>query len=32
MSCRDNPCQNNAKCIDQLNGFICDCNYESNTF
>ena len=28
--CQPNPCMNGGTCIDQLNGFICQCaeNYE----
>ena len=24
--CASNPCQNNAPCLDQLNGYLCLCN------
>ena len=28
--CISQPCQNNAKCIDQVNGYTCDCTGTGN--
>ena len=25
--CMSNPCQNNATCVDDVNGYVCECHH-----